>query len=115
MPVDKEREMKIHPYAMKVRAGKGILTRRINDAKRTIMDIINREPEMPTDSDVQDLRQHLSEIRSARESIVNAYTNIMCVDVPVMAETYEKNINEQLDRANDFERDLKDLITRRES
>ena len=36
----------------------------------------------------------------------------MCVDFPPMAETYEKNMHEQLDRSLDLERQLKDLIAR---
>ena len=59
---------------------------------------------MPTEADMQDVRQHLSDIRSAREAIVTAYTNIMFVDVPLMTETYEKNLDEQLDRAHIRER-----------
>ena len=62
----------------------------------------------------QDMRQHLSDVRSARESIVTAYTNIMCVDVPLMTETYQENLDEQLERAITFERDLKNGITRYE-
>ena len=107
LPVDKECEAKTHPFAMKVRAAKGIQTCRINDAKRRITDICIREPEMPTHSYNQDLKQHLNEIRPARESIGTAYTNIMWVDVPVMAETYEKNMHEQLDTSLDFERQRK--------
>ena len=87
LPVDKEREMKIRPYALKIKAAKGVLTRHINDAKRSTTAILSKEPEMPTDAVMQDMRQHLSDIRSAQESIVTAYTNIMCVDVPLMTET----------------------------
>ena len=114
MLVDKEREIKINPYALKVKASKGVLTRRINDAKRSITAILSKEPELPTKSDLTDMRQHLSDVRCARKAIITAYTNIMCVDVPIMMETYEKNLDEQLDRAITFERDLKNGITRYE-
>ena len=114
MPVDKEREMKIRPYTLKIKAAKGVLTRHINDAKRSITAILSKEPEMPSEGDINDMRQHLSDIRSAHESIVTTYTNIMCVDIPLMTETYEKNLDEQLERAITFERDLKNGINRYE-
>ena len=77
MPIDKDREMKIRPYALKVKVAKGVLTHHINDAKRSVTAILSKELEMPSEGDIQDMRQHLSNVRSAREAIVTAYTNIM--------------------------------------
>ena len=60
------------------------------------------------------MKTHLMEVRNAREAIVTAYTAIMCVDVPQMTETYEKNLDEQIERAVNFKKDIKRAITRYE-
>ena len=57
------------------------------------------------------MRDHLSEVRLARECVVTAYTNLMCIDVPQMTETYEKNMEEQIEKAVVFEREIKKIIT----
>ena len=109
--LDKEREAKVRPFALKVRAAKGVLTRRMNDAERTIQAVIDKGSITSIDADIQDMRQHLLEVRSECESIVTAYTNLMCVDVPQMTDTYEKNMEEQIEKAITFEREIKKAVS----
>ena len=106
--------MKVRPFALKVWAAKGVLTRRIYDAECTVQAVIDKGSITSIDADIQDMRQHLLEVRSAREAIVTAYTAIMCVDVPQITETYEKNLDEQIERAVQFEREIKRAITQYE-
>ena len=72
--------------------------------------MIEKESITSVETDINDMRQHLMEVQSAREAIVSAYTAIMCVDVPQMTETYEKNLDEQIERAVNFEKDIKRAI-----
>ena len=112
LPLDKEREATVRPYALKVRAAKGVLTRRINEAETTIRALLTKGREGFGDHDIQDLRDHLSDVRNARESVATSYYNLMGIDVPQMTETYEANMEEQMEKAYEFETEVKQVITR---
>ena len=114
LPLDKEREARVRPYALKVRASKGVLTRKINEAETTIRAILTKGRDGFGDRDIQDLRDHLSEVRNARESVASSYYNIMGIDVPQMTETYEANMEEQMEKAYEFETEIKQVITQYE-
>ena len=112
LPLDREREATVRPYALKVRAAKGVLTQRINEAETTIRHLLQKGREGFGERDVQDLRDHLSDVRAARESVATSYYNLMGVDVPQMTETYDAHLEEQMEKANDFEQEIKQVITR---
>ena len=67
------------------RSAKGMLTRRMNDAVKTLEDY-SYETGEPMDFHVETLKQHLNELQAARDVVHTAYTNLMSVDVLIMAD-----------------------------
>ena len=108
---DKEREVAIAPYAAAVKAGKALLTRRINQAADKLRSFHSAPPSQGA---LQEMAEVKRTIREAVSRVEDAYTKISTVDDPKNFEEYMKKLEAEVARADPVIDDITDKIIRKE-
>ena len=78
---DKEREARLAPVATAIKAGKALLTRRINGAEQKLAQV-DKVP--PSRHFISVLEESQSQIREAARRLEESYTKISTLDEAVM-------------------------------
>ena len=108
---DKEREVAIAPYAAAVKAGKALLTRRLNQAADKLRTFHSAPPSQGALHEMAEVKRT---IREAVSRVEDAYTKISTVDDPKNFEEYMKKLEAEVARADPVIDDITDKIIRKE-